>query len=96
MEGNHHNGHNGYHRRVVVTGLGTVSPVGTGYTRLWNSMINGRSGIDYISSFDTTNFTTKFAAEVKNFDPGIYVNRKQVRHMDSLHPVCCGILFAGG
>jgi 3-oxoacyl-[acyl-carrier-protein] synthase II len=76
------NNHNGHLRRVVITGMGAVSPVGLNINSLWDSLINGRSGIDYISSFDTKNFTTKFAGEVKNFDAGIYVNRKQVRHMD--------------
>lgn len=79
MEGNNHNG---YHRRVVVTGLGVVSPVGLDIPSLWDSLMKGRSGIDYINSFDTKDFTTKFAAEVKNFDPATYVNRKQIRHMD--------------
>jgi 3-oxoacyl-[acyl-carrier-protein] synthase II len=79
MEGNHKNGH---HRRVVVTGLGAVSPVGLDVPSLWDSVINGRSGVDFITSFDPKNFATKFAAEVKNFDPAIYVNRKQIRHMD--------------
>jgi 3-oxoacyl-[acyl-carrier-protein] synthase II len=79
MEG--HN-HNGYHRRVVVTGMGAISPVGLDVPSLWDSLVKGRSGIDYISSFDTKDFVTKFAAEVKNFDPSIYVNRKQIRHMD--------------
>ena len=79
MEGNNHNG---YHRRVVVTGLGVVSPVGLDIPSLWDSLMKGRSGIDYINSFDTKDFTTKFAADVKNFDPVTYVNRKQIRHMD--------------
>jgi 3-oxoacyl-[acyl-carrier-protein] synthase II len=79
MEGNNHNG---YHRRVVVTGMGAISPVGLDVPSLWDSVVNGRSGIDYISSFDTKNFVTKFAAEVKNFNAETYVNRKQVKHMD--------------
>jgi 3-oxoacyl-[acyl-carrier-protein] synthase II len=76
------NHHNGYHRRVVITGLGAVSPVGLDIPSLWDSLMKGRSGIDLITSFDTKDFVTKFAAEVKNFDPVAYVNRKQVRHMD--------------
>jgi 3-oxoacyl-[acyl-carrier-protein] synthase II len=79
MEGNNHNGH---HRRVVITGLGAVTPVGLDIPTLWDSVVNGRSGVGYITSFDTKNFLTKFGAEVKNFDPTCYVNRKQVKHMD--------------
>jgi 3-oxoacyl-[acyl-carrier-protein] synthase II len=79
MEGHNHNGN---HRRVVVTGLGVVSPIGLDIPSLWDSLMKGRSGIDYISSFDTKDFVTKFAAEVKNFDPAGYANRKQIRHMD--------------
>ncbi len=69
-------------RRVVVTGLGVVSPVGLDVSSMWKALIEGRSGVDYISSFDTTLFDTKFAAEVKSFDASAYVDRKQARHMD--------------
>jgi 3-oxoacyl-[acyl-carrier-protein] synthase II len=74
-------GSNNY-RRVVVTGLGAVSPVGLDVASTWEALINGQCGIDNIMSFDATKFQTKFAAEVKNFDPEKYVNRKQARHMD--------------
>jgi len=70
------------HRRVVVTGLGVISPLGLNVASTWEAMVSGRSGVDYISSFDTTAYDTKFAAEVKNFDPTMYVSRKQARHMD--------------
>jgi len=69
-------------RRVVVTGLGAVSPVGLDVSSMWEALISGQSGVDYISSFDTTAFETKFAAEVKGFDASMYVGRKQARHMD--------------
>jgi 3-oxoacyl-[acyl-carrier-protein] synthase II len=69
-------------RRVVVTGLGAVSPVGLDVSSMWEALISGQSGVDYISSFDTTAFETKFAAEVKGFDASTYVGRKQARHMD--------------
>jgi 3-oxoacyl-[acyl-carrier-protein] synthase II len=68
--------------RVAVTGVGAVSPIGLDIPSLWDSLMNGRSGIDYITAFDAKDFTTRFAAEVKGFDPTIYVSRKQVRHMD--------------
>lgn len=75
---------NAFHldRRVVVTGLGVISPVGLTIPSIWEALISGQSGVDYISSFDTTPFETKFAAEVKGFDAGVYVGRKQARHMD--------------
>ncbi|MFC1929038.1 beta-ketoacyl-ACP synthase II [Chloroflexota bacterium] len=68
--------------RVVVTGLGVVSPVGLTVYDTWQALVSGHSGVDYISSFDPTPFETKFAAEVKGFDAGMYVGRKQARHMD--------------
>jgi len=70
------------HRRVVVTGLGVISPVGHTVSDMWEALVSGHSGIDYISSFDPTPFETRFAAEVKDFDAGAYVGRKQARHMD--------------
>jgi len=72
--------HNG--RRVVVTGLGVISPVGLTVSTMWEALISGKSGIDYISSFDTTPFETKFAAEVKGFNPLAYVGRKEAHRMD--------------
>jgi len=69
-------------RRVVVTGLGAVSPVGLDITSMWQALIAGQSGTDYISSFDATPFDTKFAAEVKDFDASIYADRRQVQRMD--------------
>jgi 3-oxoacyl-[acyl-carrier-protein] synthase II len=70
------------HRRVVVTGLGAVSPLGLNVESTWDALIKGQCGIDNITSFDATKFQTRFAAEVKNFDLGTYVNRKQAKHMD--------------
>lgn len=72
--------HNG--RRVVVTGIGAVSPVGLTVSDMWEALIAGKSGIDYISSFDPAPFETKFAAEVKGFDPMVYVSRKDAHRMD--------------
>lgn len=69
-------------RRVVVTGLGVISPVGLTISDMWEALVSGQSGVDFISSFDPAPFDTKFAAEVKNFDAGVYVGRKQARHMD--------------
>jgi 3-oxoacyl-[acyl-carrier-protein] synthase II len=68
--------------RVVVTGMGAVSPIGLNTTDMWASLVAGKSGVGYITSFDTSNFETKIAAEVKDFDASQYVNRKQAQRMD--------------
>jgi len=72
--------HNG--RRVVVTGLGVISPLGLTVSSTWEALISGKPGIDYISSFDTTPFETKFAAEVKGFNPLAYVGKKEAHRMN--------------
>ncbi len=69
-------------RRVVVTGMGIISPVGIGLDSFWNSMINGVSGIGYIESFDTTEHAVKIGGEVKDFDPGDYFDRKEAKRLD--------------
>jgi 3-oxoacyl-[acyl-carrier-protein] synthase II len=68
--------------RVVITGIGIVSPVGLNAVSTWDSLINGRSGIDNITLFDASAHATKFAAEVKGFDPNKFIDRKLVRRMD--------------
>lgn len=75
-----HNGHDA--KRVVVTGMGAISPVGLNIPDMWASLIAGKSGIDYISGFDPTSLETKFAAEAIGFDPLMYVDRKEARRMD--------------
>jgi len=70
------------HQRVVVTGMGIVSPLGLTVSDTWEALISGKSGIDYISHFDPEPFDTKFAAEVKGFDPVSYVSRKEAHRMD--------------
>ena len=69
-------------RRVVVTGLGTINPLGNNVSDTWNSLINGVSGVDYISSFDTDELPVKFAGEVKNFDANEYLGKQQARKLD--------------
>lgn len=69
-------------RRVVVTGMGVVSPIGIGVEENWSSLTQGKSGVGTITRFDTTNFPTTIAAEVKNFDPNSYMNPKIVKQMD--------------
>jgi 3-oxoacyl-[acyl-carrier-protein] synthase II len=68
-------------RRVVVTGLGLVTPVGNSVEDTWSALMAGRSGVDVIKKFDTEKFTVRFAAEVKNFDPLNYVEKKEARKM---------------
>jgi 3-oxoacyl-[acyl-carrier-protein] synthase II len=70
-------------RRVVVTGLGCISPVGNTATESWASLMAGRSGIDQITRFDAANFACKFAGEVKGFQIADYIPEKEARHMDS-------------
>lgn len=68
--------------RVVITGVGVVSPIGIGKDRFWNSLMEGRSGVDRISRFDPSGFDTQIAAEVRDFDPTDYMERKEVRRND--------------
>ncbi|QYJ68876.1 beta-ketoacyl-ACP synthase II [Flavobacterium litorale] len=69
-------------RRVVVTGLGALTPIGNTVQEYWEGLINGKSGAAPITYFDTTNFKTKFACEVKNFDVKDFIDRKEARKMD--------------
>ena len=69
-------------RRVLVTGIGVVSPLGLDAGSTWAGVAEGRSGIDLITAFDTEGFETRFAAEVKGFDPESYLDRKEARRMD--------------
>ena len=69
-------------RRVVVTGIGVISPIGTGKEKFFKSLKEGICGVDYITRFDTEGFDTKIAAEVKDFDPSGYFDRKECRRMD--------------
>ncbi|NLM26127.1 MAG: beta-ketoacyl-ACP synthase II [Firmicutes bacterium] len=71
-------------KRVVVTGIGVVSPLGN-KEQLWQNLLAGESGIGLISRFDTSDFPVKIAAEVKDFDPAEYIDRKDARRMD---PFC--------
>ena len=66
-------------RRVVVTGIGALTPIGNNLEEYWNSLINGVSGAAPITHFNAENFKTKFACEVKGFDPESIMNRKEAR-----------------
>ena len=68
--------------RVVITGEGSISPLGLDSKSLWESLVKGKSGIDYISSFDTKNFSIKIAGEIKDFDPNDFFEPKESRKLD--------------
>jgi 3-oxoacyl-[acyl-carrier-protein] synthase II len=69
-------------RRVVVTGMGMVSPLGTGVEKSWQALLQGKSGIGKITKFDATGYDTQFAAEVKDFVPENFIEKKELRRMD--------------
>ena len=69
-------------RRVVVTGMGAVTPIGIGIAEYWKGLIEGKNGVGLITKFDATKFDTKFAAEVKDFNPENYVDKKRIKRMD--------------
>jgi 3-oxoacyl-[acyl-carrier-protein] synthase II len=69
-------------RRVVVTGLGAITPIGIGIREYWTNLLNGENGVDLITKFDASNFDTQFAAEVKGFDPEQYIDKKSAKRMD--------------
>ncbi len=69
-------------RRVVVTGLGLVTPLGTGIEKNWEALMAGRSGVGLITRFDTTDYPTRIAGEVTDFDPLDWIEKKDVRKMD--------------
>ena len=68
-------------RRVVVTGLGLVTPIGNSVEATWAALMSGQTGVDYIKKFDTEKFSVKFAAEIKNFDPLEFIPKKEARKM---------------
>jgi 3-oxoacyl-[acyl-carrier-protein] synthase II len=71
-----------HNQRVFITGIGMVTPLGLDTASTWAGLIEGQSGIDFITAFDTEGFETRFAAEVKGFDPENYLDRKEARRMD--------------
>jgi 3-oxoacyl-[acyl-carrier-protein] synthase II len=69
-------------KRVVVTGIGALTPIGNTAPEYWNGLLEGKSGADFISQFDAAKFRTRFACEVKGFDPVAYLDRKEARKID--------------
>jgi 3-oxoacyl-[acyl-carrier-protein] synthase II len=72
----------GMKRRVVVTGLGLITPLGTGMHKTWEGICKGTSGIDWISSFDSSEYPVQIAGEVKDFNPEDFIERKEIKKMD--------------
>ncbi|MCC6502468.1 MAG: beta-ketoacyl-ACP synthase II [Deltaproteobacteria bacterium] len=70
-------------RRVVVTGVGMVSPLGTGVEKSWSAAVEGRSGIRTITRFDITDFPVRIAGEVPDFDPALFIEKKEIKKMDT-------------
>jgi len=68
-------------KRVVITGLGVVSPIGTGVEKFWQSLIEGKSGVGPVTTFDASEFTSRIAGEVSDYDPLEYFNSKEVRNL---------------
>ena len=82
-------------RRVAVTGVGLVSPLGIGNDENWNALLAGRSGIGPITRFDASQFTCRIAGEVKGFDPSLYVEKKEIKKMDTfIHFAMAAAQFA--
>jgi 3-oxoacyl-[acyl-carrier-protein] synthase II len=69
-------------RRIVITGLGTVTPLGLGVTKTWEGLCQGRSGIGPITRFDASNYPVRIAGEVKDFNPGDFIPKKDIKKMD--------------
>lgn len=69
-------------KRVVITGVGVITPVGIGKETFWNNIKSGKSGVGPIESFDVSEYNTRIAAEVKDFDPSEYIDKKEARRMD--------------
>lgn len=68
--------------RVVITGIGALAPNGNSVPEYWKSLVAGKSGIDHITHFDTTDFPVKIAGEINNFNPEDHFERKEVRKLD--------------
>src|SRR5512137_1895437 len=69
-------------RRVVITGMGTVNPCGNTVVDTWETLLAGKSGIGLIDRFDTTDFTCKIAGQVKDFNPDLFIDKKEQKKMD--------------
>jgi len=77
-------------RRVVITGIGVISPVGTGRDTFWSALLAGKSGIGPVTAFDSTNYAAHIGAEVRDFDPAHYVKKQQPAHMGRASQLAIG------
>lgn len=77
-------------KRVVVTGIGALTPIGNSLEAYWNGLINGVSGADHITLFDASKFKTRFACELKGFDPLQYLDKKEARKLDRFTQIAIG------
>ena len=69
-------------KRVVITGMAVISPLGNDLNKYWENLIQGKSGITKITRFDAEAFPTRIAGEVNDFDPSLYMDRKEAKRMD--------------
>jgi 3-oxoacyl-[acyl-carrier-protein] synthase II len=76
-------------RRIVITGMGVVSPIGIGTANYWDALKNGRSGAGRLTFFDTTDYTCQIDAEVKDFQPELYIDKKNIKRMDRFTQFAC-------
>src|ERR1700682_724124 len=82
-------------RRVAVTGLGLVSPLGIGSSENWSALLAGKSGVGPITRFDASRFGSRIAGEVKGFDPSRYIEKKEIKKMDTfIHYAMAAAQFA--
>ena len=70
------------YKRIVVTGMGAITPLGNSAADYWKNLVAGVSGADFITLFDASKFKTRFACEIKNFDPTNYLEKKEARKID--------------
>jgi len=75
-------------RRVVVTGIGLICALGNSTEEVWRNLLAGKSGVHKITHFDTSKYSCQIAAEVKNFDPLQYIEKKRGAQDGALHPFC--------
>jgi 3-oxoacyl-[acyl-carrier-protein] synthase II len=71
------------YERIVITGMGALTPIGNNVTEFWKGLVEGKSGCETIKRFDASKYKTRIACEVKNFDPNLYFDRKEARRLDS-------------
>ena len=74
-------------KRVVITGLGAITPIGNNLAEYWSGLLQGRNGVGAVTLFDASQHACQFAAEVKDFNPGKYLDKKDAKRMDRFAPV---------